>query len=110
MKVLNRRSAVAAAEMRLLATRRRYRVDTRWLQEGMRNHRGIIIVSAGAITGAAMAWLPLRAWLRTGLSMISLGAMVARTPLGPIALGALLARRTRASEDQQSQADREFHD
>lgn len=93
MKWLDDRTAVAVAELRLRETRRKYRDDTQWLQGSVRQHRSVLIVGSGLAIGATVGWLPLRAFLRSGLTLLSMGAAVARTPLGPIVLGAMFAAR-----------------
>lgn len=93
MKWLDDRSAVMLAERRLLETRRKHGDDTRWLQANLRTHRSAIIVTSGLVGGCMVAILPVRAWLRTGIAMLSMGAAIARTPLGPLALGAFFARQ-----------------
>ncbi len=98
MKWIEDRKAVAIAERRLVLTRRKYREDTRWLQASIRQHRSAIIVTSGLVGGTMAAALPLRAWLRTGIAMLSMGMAIARTPLGPLALGAFFARNAGADK------------
>lgn len=96
MKLVDDRTAVVLAEQRLLATRRKYRDDSQWLQRRVRKHRSAIIVGSGVAAGVMAGWLPVRAFIRTGLSFLSLGFALVRTPLAPIALGALFAARANA--------------
>lgn len=100
MKWVDDRRAVANAEAALVATRQRYRNDTRWLTQTLQHNRGSIAIGAGVISGVMVGWLPLRSWLRTGIAMLSMGTALARTPLGPVALGALFAKRGETADDE----------
>ncbi len=99
------RQAVAAAASRLEQVRRDHRMRIRWLRDAVHEHRGLVAVAGGLASGLVFGRLPIRAWLRTGLSALGTAVSIARTPLGPIVLGAFMARRNAPAQDGQSARD-----
>jgi hypothetical protein len=94
MKLDDDRAAVAAAERALIGTRRRYREDTRWLHLAIERHRTGYIIGGGLLTGLVLGSLPFVRSTRAAMSLFSLGATLARTPLGSIAFSAVLGKRS----------------
>ena len=99
MKWNDERRAVAMAAERVARVRLRHRVQTQWLREAMHAHRGVVAIVGGLAGGWVFGRLPLRAWLRTGISAIGTAVSIARTPLGPIALGAFMGRKADQVDD-----------
>ena len=98
MKRESNRAVVAAAAARLEHVRRAHRGQTAWLRDAVHERRGLFAIAGGLAGGLVLGRLPVRAWLRSGLSALATAAAIARTPLGPIALGAFMARRKEPDE------------
>lgn len=92
MKWNAERRAVGEAAQRLDRVRRHHRAQTQWLRDRLRAHRGLLAIVGGLAGGFALGRLPLRAWLRAGISAAGAAVSIARTPLGPVAFGALFGR------------------
>ena len=98
----NDRREVAAATARLERVRHEHRARTGWLRDALHEQRGLFAIAGGLAGGLVFGRLPVRAWLRAGLSAVGTAVSIARTPLGPLAFGAFMARRPAGVESDES--------
>ena len=92
MKRLGARAAVMQAERELALAQHLHGEQTRWLRSVLQRRRVAIGVGGGLMSGVLVGLLPMRRWLRSGVSLFGTAVALARTPLGPLALGALFGK------------------